>query len=92
MVTFTNLSTPTQAITRATWAYGDGVISHTLALTHTHTYTRPGVYSVTLSAGDGVRAFTYHAANRLVAVSGLPSVSGRGPGSTRCVTAVSNAA
>jgi PKD repeat protein len=54
MVTFTNLSTPTEAITRATWIYGDGVISNTLALTHTHTYTRAGVYSVTLSVGDGV--------------------------------------
>jgi RHS repeat-associated protein len=48
-VTFTNLSTPTQAITSALWVYGDGVISSTLALTHTHTYTASGVYTVALT-------------------------------------------
>jgi len=53
-VTFTNLATPTQSITRAVWSYGDGVISSTLAATHTHAYTQAGVYTVTLSVNDGV--------------------------------------
>jgi YD repeat-containing protein len=53
-VTFTNLSTPTQAITRAVWSYGDGVTGTTSALTHTHAYTQAGVYTVALSVSDGV--------------------------------------
>jgi hypothetical protein len=53
-VTFTNLSTPSQSITRAVWSYGDGVISSTLAASHTHAYTQAGVYTVTLSVSDGV--------------------------------------
>jgi PKD repeat protein len=66
-VTFTNLSTPTQAITRAVWSYGDGVISTTLALTHTHAYTRAGVYTVTLSVSDGVVTDTLTRTNYITA-------------------------
>jgi RHS repeat-associated protein len=36
------------------WDYGDGITSTTSALTHTHTYTQGGVYSVTLTvSGPG---------------------------------------
>jgi YD repeat-containing protein len=66
-VTFTNLSTPTQAITRAVWSYGDGVISSTLALTHTHTYTQAGVYTVALSVSDGVVTDTLTRTNYITA-------------------------
>jgi YD repeat-containing protein len=67
MVTFTNLSTSTQAITRAVWSYGDGVISTTLALTHTHAYTRAGVYTVALSVSDGVLTDTLSRTNYITA-------------------------
>jgi PKD repeat protein len=78
-VTFTNLSTPTQAITSALWAYGDGstslttggVISNTLALTHTHTYTRAGVYTVTLSVSDGVMTATRTYTNYITVSAGI---------------------
>jgi RHS repeat-associated protein/uncharacterized repeat protein (TIGR01451 family) len=70
-VTFTNLSTPTQVITSALWAYGDGVISHTLALTHTHTYTQAGVYTVTLSVSDGVMTDTRALTNYITASTEL---------------------
>ncbi len=63
-VTFTNLSMPTQAITRAVWSYGDGVISSTLAATHTHVYTQAGVYTVALSVSDGVLTDTLPAPAR----------------------------
>jgi PKD repeat protein len=54
MVTFTNLSTPTQVITGTLWSYGDGITSTTSALTHTHAYTQAGVYTVTLTvSGEG---------------------------------------
>jgi RHS repeat-associated protein len=69
-VTFTNLSTPTQVITSALWAYGDGVISNTLALTHTHTYTQGGVYTVTLSVSDGVVTDTLTRTNYITATGG----------------------
>jgi PKD repeat protein len=68
--TFTNLSIPTQVITSALWAYGDGVISNTLALTHTHTYTRAGVYTVTLSVSDGVVTDTLTRTNYITATGG----------------------
>jgi RHS repeat-associated protein/uncharacterized repeat protein (TIGR01451 family) len=48
-VTFTNLSTPTAGITGTLWAYGDDTTSATSAVTHTHSYTQNGVYSVSLS-------------------------------------------
>ena len=66
-MTFTNLSTPTQSITRAVWSYGDGVISTTLTLTHTHAYTRAGVYSVALSVSDGVLTDTMTRTNTITA-------------------------
>jgi PKD repeat protein len=69
-VTFTNLSTPTQVITSALWAYGDGVISNTLALTHTHIHTRAGVYTVTLSVSDGVVTDTLIRTNYITATGG----------------------
>jgi PKD repeat protein len=69
-VTSTNLSTPTQVITSALWAYGDGVISNTLALTHTHLYTRAGVYTVTLSVSDGVMTDTLTRSNYITATGG----------------------
>jgi RHS repeat-associated protein/uncharacterized repeat protein (TIGR01451 family) len=46
---FTNLSRPTEAITNYLWAYGDGITGTTSALTHTHPYTRAGVYTVSLA-------------------------------------------
>jgi YD repeat-containing protein len=69
-VTFTNLSMPTQAITSALWAYGHGVISNTLALTHPHIYTRAGVYTVTLSVSDGVVTDTLTRTNYITATGG----------------------
>ncbi len=69
-VTFTNLSTPTEAITSTLWVYGDGVISNTLALTHTHIYTRAGVYTVTLSVSDGVVTDTLTRTNYITATGG----------------------
>ena len=56
-VTFTNLSTPTTAITGYLWHFGDSDSSFILppsSLTPTHIYTQPGVYTVTLTAGNGV--------------------------------------
>jgi PKD repeat protein len=69
-VTFSNLATPTQVITSALWAYGDGVISNTLALTHTHIHTRAGVYTVTLSVSDGVVTDTLTRTNYITATGG----------------------
>jgi PKD repeat protein len=48
-IAFTNLSTPTGAITNTLWSYGDDIPSTTSALPHTHTYTQTGIYTVTLS-------------------------------------------
>ncbi len=54
-VTFTNLATPTQAITGYLWDYGDGITNTTAALNHTHQYTQAGVYTVSLTAtGPGI--------------------------------------
>jgi PKD repeat protein len=52
-VTFTNLSTPTQFISGYVWVYGDGISRTTSTLTHTHPYTRAGVYTVSLTADAG---------------------------------------
>jgi PKD repeat protein/6-phosphogluconolactonase (cycloisomerase 2 family) len=53
-VTFTNLSGGD--VVTSTWNFGDG--SPSLTVTHTdpvtHTYTTPGVYTVTLTVEDGV--------------------------------------
>jgi len=53
-VTFTNLSGGD--VVTSTWNFGDG--SQSLAVTYTgtvtHTYTTPGVYTVTLTVEDGV--------------------------------------
>jgi PKD repeat protein len=52
-VVFTNTSTG--AYTHALWDYGDGAsYSHTLSLlSHVHTYTAAGLYTVTLTVSDG---------------------------------------
>ncbi|WP_420643728.1 PKD domain-containing protein [Candidatus Leptofilum sp.] len=46
-VTFTNISTEADSYV---WDYGDGTTSTTTAVTHTHIYTTPGTYSVSLTA------------------------------------------
>jgi hypothetical protein len=53
-VTFTNLSGGD--VSSATWNFGDGSPALTVAHTDpvTHTYTTPGVYTVTLTVEDGV--------------------------------------
>ncbi len=50
-VTFVNTSTGADSYR---WAYGDGVVSTTTAITHTYLYTRPGIFTVTLTAGNGI--------------------------------------
>jgi YD repeat-containing protein len=70
MVAFTNLSTPTEAITSTLWAYGDSITGTTSALTHTHTYTGAGVYTVTLSVSDGVVTDTLTRTNYITATGG----------------------
>ena len=34
------------------WSYGDGTTGITTALTHTHTFTAPGVYTISLQASN----------------------------------------
>jgi uncharacterized repeat protein (TIGR01451 family) len=41
------------------WEYGDGATSDTAALTHTHAYAAPGVYTVTLTAINAHGARTH---------------------------------
>jgi PKD repeat protein len=48
-VTFTNTS---QDATTFLWNYGDGTSSTTTAMSHTHIYTMPGVYTVPLTASS----------------------------------------
>ena len=50
-VTFTNLNA---VVTAATWDFGDGIVTNTTALVVPHKYTVQGIYSVTLTATDGV--------------------------------------
>jgi PKD repeat protein len=85
-VTFINLSMPTQVIISALWAYGDGVLSNTLALTHTHTYTRAGVYTVTLSVSDGVMTDTLTCTNYITVSAGIGYIT-----TTRVITYPTNA-
>jgi uncharacterized repeat protein (TIGR01451 family) len=47
LVEFTNSSLYGEAFI---WEYGDGITSTTAALTHTHLYTSPGIYQVSLTA------------------------------------------
>jgi PKD repeat protein len=54
MVTFTNTSTGEYITSR--WDFGDGITS-TLT-SPTHTYTAAGIYTVTLTVGDGVDSNT----------------------------------
>ena len=57
-VTFTNLSAPTSEITAYEWDFGDGTPT-SAEVEPVHTYTQPGVYTVTLTAsgpaGSNVR-------------------------------------
>jgi hypothetical protein len=66
-----SIETPTQAITSALWVYGDGVISSTLALTHTHTYTASGVYTVALTASGPGGTDTLTRTNYITVSSGM---------------------
>ena len=50
-VTFTNFNA---SVTAAAWDFGDGVTTNTTALVVAHKYTVQGIYSVTLTATDGV--------------------------------------
>jgi uncharacterized repeat protein (TIGR01451 family) len=54
LVEFTNNSLYGEAFI---WDYGDGITSTTAALTHTHLYTSPGLYQVSLTA---VNAYGSH--------------------------------
>ncbi len=49
VVTFVN---STQDADWYLWSYGDGLTSTVAAISHTHTYTAPGFYDVTLTAGN----------------------------------------
>jgi hypothetical protein len=66
-----SIETPPQAITSALWVYGDGVISSTLALTHTHTYTASGVYTVSLTASGPGGSDTLTRTNYITVSSGM---------------------
>jgi PKD repeat protein len=72
-VTFTNLSTPTNLITSTLWAYGDGAISNTTALTHPHTYTQAGVYNVSLTVSDGLATDTLTRSNYITVTQPVTS-------------------
>ncbi|MEW5956352.1 MAG: PKD domain-containing protein [Chloroflexota bacterium] len=74
-VTFTNLATPTQAVSDFVWDYGDGITGTTSALTHTHQYTQTGVYTVSLTAAGAEDSLTLTKANYIIATSGVLSAS-----------------